>query len=168
MFRADELVTAIGGTLVEAAGSAHRRDLDRYASFGAGRLVLGASGRTVRAAAFVDDALAKGACGWFCGGRCPRPAPAKGERSSSFPCETLHALRDAASAYRARFRLPVVAVTGSNGKTTTRWRRRFLSAGAGAGPAAISAIISGCRSPLRAHGRAPRGGRGVGVNHPGR
>jgi len=34
--------------------------------------------------------------------------------------DTLHALGDLAGAYRRRFTLPVVAVTGSNGKTTTK------------------------------------------------
>lgn len=47
--------------------------------------------------------------------------------------ETLTALGDLARAYRQRFSLPVVAITGSNGKTTTKEMLATILAAAGEG-----------------------------------
>lgn len=123
MFRADELVTAIGGTLV---GGRPDRLIDAISTdtrrLEPGALFWALRGERYDAAAFVDDALAKGACGAVLPEDAVSPACRRQGREIVIISvrETLRALQDAASAYRARFRLPVVGVTGSNGKTTTK------------------------------------------------
>ena len=61
---------------------------------------------------FVKDAVSKGAV--FC----------VVEKENEYPClvvkNTLKAWGDVAKSYRKKFDIPVVAVTGSNGKTTTK------------------------------------------------
>jgi UDP-N-acetylmuramoyl-tripeptide--D-alanyl-D-alanine ligase len=63
---------------------------------------------------FVPDAQARGAAG----------ALVSREVTTALPClrvtDTRHALTQLARAWRAHFSLPVVAVTGSNGKTTVK------------------------------------------------
>jgi len=67
---------------------------------------------------FVDEVLAKGACGavveqkWL--------SPGRKEKILLPVTDSLRALQDVASHYRQKFRFPVVAVTGTNGKTTTK------------------------------------------------
>lgn len=66
----------------------------------------------------VPDALAAGAGGCFHG---PRPLPPLPEHALVIGVpDPLRALQLTAAAYRKRFTLPVVAVTGSSGKTTTK------------------------------------------------
>ena len=69
---------------------------------------------------FVDEVLDKGACGavvdkeWV-------SARHQGKGEMLLPVEDpLRALQDVASHYRKKFRFPVIAVTGTNGKTTTK------------------------------------------------
>ncbi|MEW6742992.1 MAG: UDP-N-acetylmuramoyl-tripeptide--D-alanyl-D-alanine ligase [Planctomycetota bacterium] len=52
--------------------------------------------------------------------------------------DTARALLDLAGSYRARFTFPVVGVTGSNGKTTTKDLIGCLFAGCGCGPVVVS------------------------------
>ena len=65
--------------------------------------------------AFVDDVATRGA---------DAALVARGRTSPGLPCiavvDTRRALGDLAAGWRARFRLPLIAVTGSNGKTTTK------------------------------------------------
>ena len=65
--------------------------------------------------AFVDDVATRGA---------DAALVARGRASPALPCiavgDTRRALGDLAAGWRARFRLPLIAVTGSNGKTTTK------------------------------------------------
>lgn len=68
----------------------------------------------------IPEALARGACGYFYG-RQDRPCPVLPERALVIAVpDPLRALQQTATAYRARFHLPVIAVTGSSGKTTTK------------------------------------------------
>ena len=67
---------------------------------------------------YVPEALAKGAAGSFYAQPSPPAFPAS---SLIIGVEdTLAALQKLARAYRRRFKLPVVAITGSSGKTTTK------------------------------------------------
>ena len=77
----------------------------------AGRLFIPLKGPVFDGHAFIREAYAKGA------------AAALSEQGGDHVIvvrSTLRALADIASYYRKRFRLPVVAVTGSAGKTTTK------------------------------------------------
>ncbi|MFH1690629.1 MAG: UDP-N-acetylmuramoyl-tripeptide--D-alanyl-D-alanine ligase [Candidatus Eisenbacteria bacterium] len=63
---------------------------------------------------YVEDAFAKGACAAVVSDDGARPGPVLAVR------DTTGALLELAAWYRGRFDIPVVAVTGSNGKTTTK------------------------------------------------
>lgn len=87
-------------------------------SIEAGSLFVPLVGPNFDAHDFLENALAAGAAGTLI------------ERGRSFPpvdgafavevADTLHALGELARYHRARFDLSVVAITGSNGKTTTK------------------------------------------------
>ncbi len=141
MFRADELVTAIEGTLcrgrpdriIDAISTDTRR-------IPPGALFWALRGERYDGATFVAEALAKGACGAVVPEDAVSPARIRPKRDVLIISvrDTLRALQDAAAAYRNRFRLPVVGVTGSNGKTTTK---------------EMAAAILECRGPvLKTHG----------------
>ncbi len=76
---------------------------------------------------FVEEAISKGAVGAVVTSFAPRPLP-DGERSkvrgSDFVIievkDTVKALGDIARSHRRKFDIPIIAVTGSNGKTTTK------------------------------------------------
>ncbi len=63
---------------------------------------------------FAGDAASRGACGLLVERQLPVALP------QVVVADTLRALTACARAHRRRFRHPVVAVTGSNGKTTTK------------------------------------------------
>lgn len=73
---------------------------------------------------FIQEALDKGACGALISrSRFTDPDICRGARGSRFTIlvkDTLKALGQIAQYYREKFDLPVVAVTGSTGKTTTK------------------------------------------------
>jgi UDP-N-acetylmuramoyl-tripeptide--D-alanyl-D-alanine ligase len=80
---------------------------------------------------FIDDAIARGASAVVCarGRALPREGVAFVEVA-----DTLRALGDIAAAHRRLFALPLVAITGSNGKTTTKeLLRSILDVAFGAG-----------------------------------
>lgn len=87
-------------------------------SIAAGDLFVALAGERFDGHDFVADALARGAVA----------ALVREDRASRFPAtaplvavpDTLAALAALATSWRARFSLPVVAITGSNGKTTTK------------------------------------------------
>jgi len=66
---------------------------------------------------FLDEAFQRGAVGAVVLPARPLPASA---RNVIVVSDVLAALHAAARAWRARFGIPLVAITGSNGKTTTR------------------------------------------------
>jgi UDP-N-acetylmuramoyl-tripeptide--D-alanyl-D-alanine ligase len=123
MFLVGELADVVGGrivagrpdALIEAISTDTRR-LPRGAMFWA------LKGERFDGAAFVADALAAGACGAVVA---DTSVPASGvwhgrDVTILAVADPLRALQDAATAYRARFAIPVIGVTGSNGKTTTK------------------------------------------------
>ena len=63
---------------------------------------------------FVSIAQAKGACAVICSNEIYSTLPTLTVK------DTLVALQDLATYYRTKFDIPVVAITGSNGKTTTK------------------------------------------------
>lgn len=66
---------------------------------------------------YIDMALEKGAAGCFCA-RLPRHL--REDKTYILVEDTKTALRDLASWYRGQFRIPVVQITGSMGKTTLK------------------------------------------------
>jgi UDP-N-acetylmuramoyl-tripeptide--D-alanyl-D-alanine ligase len=84
-----------------------------------GSLFVALAGERFDAHAFLADAVKGGASGVLVQRGVPRPA--LGEGVAIFEVEnTLSALGALALFHRRRFDIPVVAVTGSNGKTTTK------------------------------------------------
>jgi len=83
----------------------------------AGELFVALRGERFDGNEFIDDAIARGAAAVLCErGRAPE------RRDVAFleVADTLRGLGDIAAEHRSRFHGPVVAVTGSNGKTTTK------------------------------------------------
>ncbi len=116
-FTPDELAAATGGRWIgppppELAGvSTDTRTVS------AGALFVALRGERFDAHAFLTDAAARGAAAAVV-------AEARASDASSLPrlavADTLVALGAIARLHRRRFAIPVVGVTGSNGKTTTR------------------------------------------------
>jgi UDP-N-acetylmuramoyl-tripeptide--D-alanyl-D-alanine ligase len=79
-----------------------------------GALFVGLRGPNFDGTAFVQAAAAQGAIGALV----ERAAP--GALPQVLVRDTLHALQELAKNWRAEFRLPLVAVAGSNGKTTAK------------------------------------------------
>ena len=88
-------------------------------SLGEGELFVALRGEHFDGHDFVEAALARGACAAVVERRWPGL-----NRAAAGPLlavdSTLHALGDIARAYRRRWDIPVVAVVGSAGKTTTK------------------------------------------------
>lgn len=113
------IVRATKGVL--AAGDPSRDiDLRRIASdtrtFRRGDVFLAISGKNFDGNAFTEEAFRKGASGAIVTRACAVPP-------GTFLIivrDAVKALQDIASCHRSRFSLPVIAVTGSNGKTTVK------------------------------------------------
>lgn len=90
---------------------------DSRAAAGAVDLFVALQGERFDGNDFIDEAIRSGARGVLCarGRGLERPGVTFFEVD-----DTLRALGDLAAAHRRRFDVPVVAITGSNGKTTTK------------------------------------------------
>ncbi len=89
-----------------------------------GNLFVALTGEKFDGNAFVDEALAAGAAAVVC----ERPPTDPGTAAIVVVSDALRALGDLAAAHRNRFDLPVVGITGSNGKTTTKELLRVILA----------------------------------------
>lgn len=83
----------------------------------AGDLFVALSGDNFEGDDFVTEAVEAGATAVLCGRNPKRPV---GSAAIVVTDDSRRALGDLAAFHRRRFELPVVAVTGSNGKTTTK------------------------------------------------
>jgi UDP-N-acetylmuramoyl-tripeptide--D-alanyl-D-alanine ligase len=117
LFSIEEVARIVGGEIVgdgTLVPTGFAVDSRRVAP---GDLFFALPGARVDGHAFIQDALARGACGAVLSARTRSPA-------SSSPLlvvdDVRQALHDVARAWRARFAIPIVAITGSNGKTTTK------------------------------------------------
>ncbi|NNL65457.1 MAG: UDP-N-acetylmuramoyl-tripeptide--D-alanyl-D-alanine ligase [Myxococcales bacterium] len=117
---ADDVVTATGGRLLRGSGetvftgvSIDTRTIEP------GFLFFAIRGPNHDAHAFLADAAAKGAAGLVIEDADALPADVAADVAVLVP-DTTRALGRLAAAQRARFDGPVVAITGSNGKTTTK------------------------------------------------
>ena len=120
-----EFARAMGGTLSGADASFVGVSTDSR-SLAAGELFVALSGPRFDAHEFVAAAAARGAVGAVVS----RPVAAA--LPQIVVADTLRALQDAAAAWRAQFELPLVAVAGSNGKTTSKELVAAMLGGAGA------------------------------------
>ncbi len=117
-FTADELAQATGGRWLDAPPPGVQGVSTDTRAIAAGSLFVALRGERFDAHAFLADAARAGAAAAVVSD------PAAGAGAAALPRllvgDTLAALGAVARHHRRRFDLPVVGVTGSNGKTTTR------------------------------------------------
>ncbi|MDH4028707.1 MAG: UDP-N-acetylmuramoyl-tripeptide--D-alanyl-D-alanine ligase, partial [Nitrospirota bacterium] len=116
MLNMEEIMKAIGGELISGApGSFSGVSIDSRTIAG-GELFFAIKGEALDGHRFIEKALLKGA------GAVVETAPAAlpGDRVIIRVKDTLRALQDLAHFMRMRMDVPVAAITGSNGKTTTK------------------------------------------------
>lgn len=115
-----EVVEAVNGKLVKGRGGCRFAGIAIDSrSVRRDDLFVAIVGRRLDGHLFVDEALARGAAGVLVA----RPECADGMEHGApviLANDTTKALQDLAKWHRRRFRCPLIAVTGSNGKTTTK------------------------------------------------
>jgi UDP-N-acetylmuramoyl-tripeptide--D-alanyl-D-alanine ligase len=122
MFTIAELVKATGGKLVRGDASIRVRGVSTDTrTIQKEEAFIALRGKNFNGGDFVQDAVRKGA-------RCLVVSPSDARKSNQ--CrrgvvlirvqETVKALGDIAAFHRKRYAIPVIAVTGSNGKTTSK------------------------------------------------
>ena len=117
---------------------------------------------------FLQNALEAGAAGVLVE-RGRSLSPAEGAFAVEV-ADTLHALGELARYHRARFNLPVVAVTGSNGKTTTKEMLAAIFAEGGETPKSegnLNNLIGLPHQVFRLGGEHARAVFEMGMNRPG-
>lgn len=113
-----EVVAATGGTLVRGSAEGAFEGLSTDSrDVAEGNLFVALAGERFDGHAFVTDAVRRGAAGLVVQ-RGVDEIP--GDLPVILVDDTLHALGDIANMWRSRFTIPVVAVTGSSGKTTAK------------------------------------------------
>lgn len=110
-----EILRATGGQLLGTDRAISGVSTDTRA-IGVGQLFVALRGERFDAHDFLDQAVAAGAMALLVSDAARVPAGV----SALVVDDTRIALGKLAAAWRARFSLPVIAVTGSNGKTTTK------------------------------------------------
>lgn len=125
----NDVLDATGGTLLRGTlGCRIRRVCTDSRAVRKGDVFVAMKGERVDGHHFVDEVLTRGARGVVIEA-VPRRVtgrlhPARrGARAEPFVVkvkDTVRAYQDLATFHRARFHIPVIAVTGSNGKTTTK------------------------------------------------
>ena len=130
MFTGDDVLAATGGTLLKGTtGCRIRRICTDSRKVRKGDLFVALKGAQFDGHQFIDEVLTSGARGVVLEAlpRDPKIGnPISTHRSSlSEPLvvrvnDSLRAYQDLAAFHRKRFDIPVIAVTGSNGKTTTK------------------------------------------------
>jgi UDP-N-acetylmuramoyl-tripeptide--D-alanyl-D-alanine ligase len=119
--RADEAAAWMRGTLRQGLPEIALNGVSiDTRTLAAGELFVAIEGPSHDAHAFLGAALAAGAGGLVIRRGKPLPAEAKPELPVIEVTDTTRALGELAAGHRARFTGPVVAITGSNGKTTTK------------------------------------------------
>src|SRR5438093_7727506 len=131
LFTTGEIVTITGGVLAQGLPPMTiRRIWTDSRTVRSGDLFVALTGVRFDGHQFVADALQKGAVGAIvrrgfvgAGGASAGPHPARKASGKALLIEVedpLCAFQELARAHRRRFGIPVVAVSGSNGKTTTK------------------------------------------------
>jgi UDP-N-acetylmuramoyl-tripeptide--D-alanyl-D-alanine ligase len=130
----------------------------------AGQLFFALGGPNFDAHDFVPQALERGAVGVVVSKKLPLAGP------QIVVSDTLAALQRAAACWRAEFDGPVIAVAGSNGKTTTKEMLAAILAAHGPSLATRGTLNNHIGVPLTLLGLSPTHEAAVieiGANHPG-
>ena len=114
--KAEEICRAVGGTLLQSGNAVSSVSTDSR-TVGAGQLFIPLVGERFDGHAYIQMALEKGAEGCLCAKVPEALLPGKFYIQVA---DTTVALRDLAAWYRGRFAIPVVQISGSAGKTTTK------------------------------------------------
>ncbi|HWI40435.1 MAG TPA: UDP-N-acetylmuramoyl-tripeptide--D-alanyl-D-alanine ligase, partial [Verrucomicrobiae bacterium] len=118
MFSIEEVAAATGGMLTGGAGQVVQRVSTDSRTAAAGDLFVALRGERFDAHDFIDAAAGRGVAAFLveAGREMLVPAAAAAVGVS----DTLRGLGDLAAFHRRRFDIPVAAITGSNGKTSTK------------------------------------------------
>ncbi|MBN2538815.1 MAG: UDP-N-acetylmuramoyl-tripeptide--D-alanyl-D-alanine ligase [Deltaproteobacteria bacterium] len=122
ILKAGEIITATGGTLIKGNPDGIFEGLSTDSrNVGEGNLFIPLTGERFDGHDFIRDAVKKGAAGLLVQrGADEIPEDALDNICVILVDDTLRALGDIANLWRNKFTIPVVAVTGSSGKTTTK------------------------------------------------
>ena len=112
-----ELCAAVGGTLLQQSGAVVTEVSTDSRSIPAGALFVPLVGERFDGHDYLDAALERGAAGCL---TAKKPASLLKDKFYIQVSDTLEALKALAAWYRDRFAIPMVQVTGSAGKTTTK------------------------------------------------
>ena len=112
-----ELCAAVGGTLLQQSGAVVTEVSTDSRSIPAGALFVPLVGERFDGHDYLDAALERGAAGCL---TARKPTSLLKEKFYIQVSDTLEALKALAAWYRDRFAIPMVQVTGSAGKTTTK------------------------------------------------
>ena len=112
-----ELCAAVGGTLLQESGAVVTEVSTDSRSIPAGALFVPLVGERFDGHDYLDAALNSGAAGCL---TAKKPASLLPYKFYIQVPDTLEALKALAAWYRAKFDIPMVQVTGSAGKTTTK------------------------------------------------
>lgn len=126
LFTGDEVLAATGGTLLKGTtGCRVQRVCTDSRNVRKGDLFVALKGSRFDGHRFLDEVFTRGARGVVLEAFPRRAKIDEAVPARSVPfvvkvADSLRAYQDLATFHRARFDIPVVAVTGSNGKTTTK------------------------------------------------
>ena len=122
ILKTGEIVTATGGTLIRGNPDAMFEGLSTDSrDVGENNLFIPLLGERFDGHNFIPDAVKKGAAGLLVQrGASEIPEDVLDNICVILVDDTLRALGDIANLWRNKFTIPVVAVTGSSGKTTTK------------------------------------------------
>ena len=112
-----ELCAAVGGTLLQQSGAVVTEVSTDSRSIPAGALFVPLVGERFDGHDYLDAALERGAAGCL---TARKPTSLLKDKFYIQVSDTLEALKALAAWYRDRFAIPMVQVTGSAGKTTTK------------------------------------------------
>jgi len=112
-----EIAAAVGGTILQSCDGACVGVTTDSRTVAVGQLFIPLRGEKFDGHAYMDKALANGAWGTL---TMERPAELMAGKCYILVEDTLLALKALATWYRDRFIFPVVQITGSAGKTTTK------------------------------------------------
>ena len=112
-----ELCAAVGGTLLQESGAVVTQVSTDSRSIPNRALFVPLAGERFDGHDYLDAALERGAAGCL---TARKPASLLPDKFYIQVSDTLEALKNLAAWYRAKFTIPMVQVTGSAGKTTTK------------------------------------------------